>query len=206
MKGLFVAMEGIDAVGKKTQTSLLQSWLTSNGLRSQAFSFPSYETTIGKEIKKFLAGAVSYPPQVRAMLYAANRWEKKANLDKMLASTDVLLVNRYSGSNLAYGVSMGLKLDWLLGIESGLPPPDLVLVLDAPASELSARRGENKDSYERNLALQSKARRIYLQLAKKFGWSVIDANRGVDETNRNIVSVVKIALNRRTGKAPRGGV
>lgn len=132
------------------------------------------------------------------MLYAANRWERKADLEAILARTDAILVNRYSGSNLAYGVSIGLELDWLLGIESGLPPPDLVLVLDAPAAKLNARRGETKDSYERNLALQSRARKIYLQLAKKFGWSVIDANRNVDETSREVFSVVSRALKRRT--------
>jgi dTMP kinase len=196
--GFFIAIEGIDAVGKKTQTSLLQSWLTSKGYATRTFSFPAYETIIGKEIKKFLAGTVDYPPQVRAMLYAANRWEKKTELEDILARSEVMLVNRYSGSNLAYGASMGLEIDWILGIESGLPAPDLVLVLDAPPAELVARRGETKDSYERNLALQSKARQIYLQLARRFGWSVVDANRDIDETSREVISVAGRALKRRT--------
>jgi dTMP kinase len=197
-KGFFIAIEGIDAVGKRTQTSILHSWLTSKGLATLSISFPFYETAIGGEIKKFLAGEVDYPPQVRAMLYSANRWEKKADLERMLANSDTVLVNRYTGSNLAYGVPSGLKLDWLLRLESGLPKPDLVLILDAPPAKLVARRGETKDSYERNLELQSKARRVYLELAKKFRWRLIDANRDVDETSREVTSVVDRALKRRT--------
>jgi dTMP kinase len=188
-KGIFIAIEGIDAVGKKTQTSILESWLRSRGLSTRTLSFPVYETTIGKEIEKFLAGAVSYPPEVRAMLYAANRWEKKGELDATLANTDATIVNRYTGSNLAYGISSGLELQWLLNLELGLPQPDLVLVLDAPPATLVPRRG-GKDSYERNADLQAQARGAYLELAAKFRWRVVDAERGIDETSRTIRSAV----------------
>lgn len=197
-KGFFIAIEGIDAVGKKTQTSILQARLRSKGLTARTISFPAYETVIGGEIKKFLAGEVDYPPQVRAMLYAANRWEKKAELERMLANSDAVLVNRYTGSNLAYGVPSGLELDWLLGLESGLPEPDLVMILDAPPAKLVARRGETKDSYERDIELQAKARRVYLQLAKKLGWIPIDATRSVDDTSRDMAAAVDRALKRRT--------
>ena len=193
-RGLFIAIEGIDAVGKKTQTSILESWLRSRGLSTRSLSFPVYETTIGTEIRKFLAGTVGYPPEVRAMLYAANRWEKKAELEATISRTDVTIVNRYSGSNLAYGVSSGLGLDWLLNLESGLPEPDLVIVLDAPPAQLVPRRGRNKDSYERNTDLQERARRAYLEHAAKFGWTVIDANRGIEETSGTIRSAVSGAL------------
>jgi dTMP kinase len=192
-RGIFIAIEGIDAVGKKTQTSILSSWLRSRGLSTRTLSFPVYGTTIGKEIRKFLAGGADYPPEVRAMLYAANRWETKARLESTLSETDATIVNRYSGSNLAYGVSSGLGLDWLLNLEAGLPEPDVVLVLDAPPANLAPRRG-GKDSYERNAILQAKARRAYLELAAKFGWTVVNADRGVDEIVEAIKPVVSKAL------------
>ena len=192
-RGVFVAIEGIDAVGKKTQTSILNSWLRSRGLSTHALSFPVYQTTIGNEIKRFLAGAVTYPPEVRAMLYAANRWETKAELGSVLSRTDVTLVNRYTGSNLAYGISSGLDLDWLLNLEAGLPEPDVVVVLDAPPASLAPRRG-GKDSYERNISLQAKARNAYLELAAKFRWAIVDADREIDETSEAIKSVVSEAL------------
>ncbi len=199
--GVFIAVEGIDAVGKKTQTNLLRSWLASKGLSTKAFAFPAYETVIGSEIRKFLDGTASYPPQVRAMLYAANRWEKKEALETLLAENDAVIVNRYTGSNLAYGISSGLNLDWLLNLEEGLPKPDLTLLLDAPPVRLASRRGNRKDSYERNLALQESARRAYLDLASKFRWAVVNAEGGVEETNRAAAeSVSKVLEGRTSGK------
>jgi dTMP kinase len=197
-KGIFIAVEGIDAVGKRTQTSILSSWLASKGMKTRTLSFPVYETVIGREIRKFLDGTVNYPQEVRALLYAANRWEKKADLEAILASTDVTIVNRYTGSNLAYGISNGLDLEWLLNLEAGLPRPDLVLVLDAPPAKLAPRRSRDKDSYERNLDLQEKARSAYLTLAKKFGWRVVDASSGIDETKNTIALAVSETLDARS--------
>lgn len=195
-RGLFVAIEGVDAVGKRTQTSHLKSWLQEQGMSTRTLSFPVYETTIGKEIRKFLDGKVSYPPQVRALLYAANRWETKAEIEKVLSRTDVTIVDRYSGSNFAYGISNGLQLDWLMVLESGLPEPDLTLVLDAPPVNLAPRRGA-KDSYESNLDLQSKARKAYFDLAARFGWTLIDADRGINETAELVRDAVARALRAR---------
>ena len=193
-QGIFIAIEGIDAAGKRTQTSILRAWLGSKGMTTHALSFPAYETTIGKEIKRFLDGSVDYPQQVRAMLYAANRWEKKAEIEAMLAKTDVTIVDRYSGSNLAYGISNGLDLEWLLHLEEGLPEPDLVILLDASPTKLVPRRGDRKDSYERNIGLQEKAREVYLKLAKRFGWSVVDANVGIEETSQALIPIASESL------------
>ena len=175
-RGIFIAIEGIDAAGKRTQTSFLRAWLGARGMTTRTFSFPAYETAIGREIRKFLDGDVDYPQEVRAMLYAANRWEKKTEMEAALSKTDAIIVDRYSGSNLAYGVSNGLSLDWLLHLEEGLPEPDLVLLLDAAPIRIVPRRGGRKDSYERNIGLQEKARSAYLRLAERFGWSLVDAN------------------------------
>jgi dTMP kinase len=202
LRGLFIAFEGIDAVGKKTQTRLLKSWLESKGLTARTLSFPAYETVIGKEIKKFLAGTADYPQQVRAMLYAANRWEKRADLEATLSRSAVTIVNRYTGSNLAYGLSVGLRLEWLLALEQGLPEPDLVLVLDAPPSRLMPRRGERKDTYERNMDLQESARRAYLELSTKFGWTVVDASRDVAEVSKLVKDAVAGALASRPSAKP----
>jgi len=195
--GILIVIEGIDAAGKRTQTSILRAWFNSKGLTTRTLSFPAYETTIGKEIRKFLDGTVDYPQQVRAMLYAANRWEKKADLEATLSKTDVTIVDRYSGSNLAYGVSNGLELEWLLHLEEGLPEPDLVLLLDASPAKLIPRRGDRKDSYERNISLQEKARDAYLEMAKRFGWSVVNADGGIEETSRGIISTVSQSLEAR---------
>ncbi len=194
-KGVLIGLEGIDAAGKKTQTSLLESGLRSRGLKVTTMSFPDYTTVIGKEIRGFLEGTRIYPPEVRHMLFAANRWEKKDWIEGLLERGDVVLVNRYTESNLAYGVANGLRLDWLSNLEEGLPRTDLVLVLDAPPSATYDRRASTgKDQWERDLKLQEQARAAYLRLARKFGWRVVDASLNIDEIRRSVSKAVSTLL------------
>lgn len=195
-RGAFICIEGVDAVGKKTQSSILNSRLVSRGFSTAMFSFPDYGTAMGREIRRFLAGEKTYPPEVRSLLYSANRWEKREELEAALSRNDVLIANRYTASNIAYGTSNGLDLQWLLNLDEGLPKPDLVLVLDAPVEVLKTRRARGKDAYERDLLLQDAARRSYLTLSGQFGWRIIDAAKGIDSTSGEVISTVSAFLDR----------
>lgn len=193
-KALLVAVEGVDAVGKRTQSSLLAAWLRSRGVASSLISFPDYGTVIGREIKSYLHGERTYSAEVGHMLYAVNRWEKKQELERLLSSSDVVVVNRYSPSNYAYGTARGLRLSWLMSLEEGLPAADLVLVLDAPPSGLTARRGQGKDNYERNIPFQERVRHSYLQLSRELGWTTVNAAQGIQGTSELVTAAVSAAL------------
>ncbi len=193
-RGLLVAIEGIDAAGKRTQSSLLEAWLHSKKVTVEMISFPEYSTAIGGEIRAFLLGTKNYPPEVRHMLFAANRWERKRAIEDRLERREVVVVNRYSESNLAYGVANGLPLDWLINLEAGLPKADLVLVLDAPASAFYNRRGTKKDRYENDAGLQERTRKAYLELGAKFGWETINAASGIQETSQLVTDAVSRLL------------
>jgi len=193
-RALLVAIEGVDAVGKRTQSSLLAAWLRSRKMASSLVSFPDYGTVIGREIKSYLHGERTYSSEVGHMLYAVNRWEKKGELERLLAGSDVVVVNRYSPSNFAYGTARGLRLSWLMGLEEGLPKADLVLVLDAPPSALTNRRGPGKDNYERNIPYQERVRHAYLQLSRELGWTTVNAAQGIESTSQLITAAVSEAL------------
>lgn len=134
------------------------------------------------------------------MLFTANRWEKAVAIERG-RSAGVVIVNRYSESNLVYGMANGLPLNWLLELEQGLPKTDLVLVLDTPIQRLVSRRA-NKDSYEKNIDLQTKARRTYRRLASKFGWKIINATGDKDEVHRRVRTTIRKWLRER-GVEPR---
>jgi dTMP kinase len=165
--GYIIAIEGIDAVGKDTHSRLLSAWLKRRGVKTTLMSFPDYDTPIGREIKSFLREG------------------------------ETIIVNRYTESNLAYGSANGLDVDWLAGLEKGMPKANLVMVLDAPPRSLSSRRpGSSKDSYERSSALQAKAQKAYRALARKCGWKLIDADGQVGVVQAAVVAAVKGALAR----------
>ncbi len=195
--GYLVAIEGIDAVGKNTHTLLLVKWLRRKGVKTTHMSFPDYETPIGKEIKSFLSGRAHYPTELQHLLFAANRWEKLGELESSLKAGEVIIVNRYTGSNLAYGMANGLDPNWLASLEKGMPSADLVLVLDAPPRALVSRRpGISKDAYEKSSALQGKAQKAYRELARRHGWKLIDADGPVGDVQAAVLKTVRVALER----------
>src|SRR5713101_3420877 len=144
----FIDLEGIDQSGKKTQTRLLVAKLRRNGFKATTLDFPVYSTPAGQEIRAFLNGRRNYSPQAVHMLYSLNRWENRDMIARALGSSDFLLANRYSASNLAYGLAKGLDLEWLMGLDRGLPTPERVIVLDVPVSSSFVRKGQRRDLHE----------------------------------------------------------
>lgn len=188
--GFLLTIEGVDAVGKKTQSRLLNSRFKLKHLKIKLLAFPDYTTPIGREIKAFLAGNRNHPPELVHILFAANRWEKREELRSLLGEGNTIIVNRYTESNLVYGKANGLSLEWLANLENGLPRSDLVIVLDAPPTFLASRRSVNKDVYEADLRLQERVRKTYRELARKFRWIIIDATGDVETVHRRILKAV----------------
>jgi dTMP kinase len=190
-RGRIISVEGIDAVGKSTQSLLLEKWFRDHGRKVTSLSFPDYDTPIGKEIKAFLGGGRDFGPEVRHMLFAANRWEKASLIRRSQLENEAIIVNRYTESNLVYGLANGLRLGWLAALEKGIPRSDLVVVLDAPSKGIASRRPGPKDSYEKDLELQARVQILYRELAPKFGWVVIDGSKSVGRVHDSVVQTVK---------------
>ena len=56
--GSMFAFEGGDGVGKATQTKLLVERLTGRGQKAAQYSFPRYDTPVGRLIEGMLKGSV----------------------------------------------------------------------------------------------------------------------------------------------------
>ena len=188
-KGKIIVIEGIDKAGKTTQAKLLQKKIRSKCVR---FDFPDYSTPVGKEIKQFLDGKRGYPDEVKMILLSANRWEKKAEIERVIGKGTTIIMNRYYQSNLVYGISKGLKLGWLLALEKGLPRADLVIVIDIKSNTLVTRTKNGViDTFEKDLELIRKVKKNYRILANKFNWSIIDGEKSVDDVHYQVLKIVK---------------
>jgi len=191
LRGQIIALEGIDQSGKRTQARLLAIELKRKGARVSTISFPIYKSPSGRQIQRFLEGKQKYPPTALHMLYSLNRWENQKLMTKLTERADFVIADRYSPSNLAYGVSRGLSLGWLQGLDRGLPPASLVIVLDVPVPASFARKSTGRDVHERNKQLLLKVRRTYRALAKKLDWKMVDATRPVRDVHEAIWSLVE---------------
>lgn len=187
-KGKIIVFEGIDKAGKTTQAKLLEKKLGSKCVR---IDFPDYSTPVGKEIKQFLDGKRNYPDEVKMMLLSANRWEKKGEIEKMVSKGTTVIMNRYYQSNLVYGISKGLKLDWLLSLDKGMPKADLVIVIDIHPKTLVSRSKNVVDTFEKDLELIRRVKKNYRILANKFNWRTVEGEKSVDEVHGQVLRIVR---------------
>lgn len=187
-KGKIIVFEGIDKAGKTTQAKLLEKKLGSKCVR---IDFPDYSTPIGKEIKQFLDGKRDYPDEVKMMLLSANRWEKKIQIEKIVAKGTTIIMNRYYQSNLVYGISKGLKLDWLLSLDKGMPEANLVIVIDIKPKTLARRSKNVVDTFEKDLGLIRRVKKNYRILGRRFNWRIVEGENSVDKVHSQVLKIVK---------------
>ncbi len=187
-----LVVEGLDGAGKSTQIKLLNKFFSERGHSCEYLHFPRTDTAwFGELIARFLRGEFGalneVDPWLVAMLYAGDRKDASGLITNWLNSGKIVLLDRYTYSNIAYQCA---KLDnseerkklmsWILDLEFkhfGIPMPDLNIFLDVPLSFTekklsSVRRGHDreylngtKDIHEESMAFQKRVREIYIEVA-----------------------------------------
>ena len=147
------------------------------GRRVSIWNFPDYATPLGRQLKNYLTGSKRFDFHAIHLLYAANKWERAALIAREIEAGCIVIANRYTPSNLAYGVAHGLSLGWLESLERDLPKADLVLILDVSPKASFRRKSKLRDVHEENLSYLKKVRSVYLRLAKKHRWKIIDGEQ-----------------------------
>ena len=192
-RGKIIVIEGTDKAGKGSQSRMLAETLKASGKVCVILDFPDYMTSIGMEIKAFLEGKRDYLPEVKHLLFSANRWEKKKESESMLENGTIIVMNRYWQSNLVYGVANGMDTNWLLGLDKGLPKEDIVLVILVNPS-ISAKRAEIQDMFESDPQLAAKAYKNYLKFAKQYRWKVVDGSKSKEQVHQEITKIIRKEL------------
>src|SRR5574341_1370622 len=185
---MLIAIEGIDGAGKRTQAGLLKTKAQSARLSVETLSFPRYgETLFAKSIADYLNGKfgslASVAPQFPALLYAGDRFESRSIITQLSQSHDLVILDRYVASNLAYQAAKinrkhrGEFISWLAQVEYeifGLPKADLTVYLDIPAEIASKMIYKKKqrsyttevaDIHERDIQYLATCREVYQALA-----------------------------------------
>lgn len=175
-RGLLIAFEGLDQSGKQTQAELLRDRLIASGRQVRLLAFPDRETPIGQEIERALRGGRDYAPDVMQLLYVANRFEWKREIERERYEGTILICDRYLASSVAYGEAQGLDPAWLREIQRDLPQPDITFLLDIAPEVSAKRKTSDRDKYERDLALLGRVRDSYLRQVRK-GWVRLAADR-----------------------------
>jgi len=193
MRGLLIAFEGLDQSGKQTQAEMLRDRLVERDRLVRLLSFPAYDTPIGEEIGRGLRGERDYGPDVMQLLYIANRYEWKPQMEHELERGTILICDRYLTSSIVYGEAFGLDGVWLRETQKYLPQPDLTFLLDIPPEASARRKTSDRDKYERDLELLARVRESYLrQLTER--WVRLDADRDRAQVAADVFAAVQPLL------------
>lgn len=196
VRGRFIALEGIDGSGKRTQMDLLVRALAAMRCDCFPVSFPNYRGFFGAMVTRYLRGELGsleqVDPRFSALLYAGDRLESKPFIEAALSQGRLVIADRYIASNLAHqGARVPAAqrhefLEWLRKLEYqiyGLPAEDLIIYLRVPAAAAQrlagARAAANsarlqQDLQESNLRHLEEAARVYDSLATQPNWVVVE--------------------------------
>jgi dTMP kinase len=194
MRGHLIVFEGLDQSGKQTQAERLRDRLVALGRDVRLISFPDYDTHIGNEIARALAGEREYDADVMQLLYVANRYEWRPVIERLLDAGTLIVSDRYLASSVAYGEAFGLDREWLLAIQEFLPLPSITIMLDIAPATAVTRKATGRDRFERNLALQTRVRASYTRLAAEQQWVVLAGERSKDDIAADVFTAVASRL------------
>jgi len=209
LPGRLISLEGIDGVGKTTQTERLGLYLRACGLRVLVTHEPG-GTELGEALREVVLGRRlgTVAPAAELFLDSAARAEHVAKVIRpALAEGRVVVCDRYTLSTLAYqGYGRGLDLAELEAVNrlaTGGLEPDLTLLLDMPAREalrrlVTAGRKADRLEAEGSEFLET-VRRGYLTLARQFPErvAVIEALGPPDEVFVRVKNKVEAFLERK---------
>lgn len=217
--GVLIAVDGVDASGKQTQTELLKSRL-GRERAVRLVSFPAYESRSSELVKMYLNGDFGKNPEdvnayAASVFFAADRYATfKSDWGRDYAGGKIIIADRYVSSNMIHQAGKiddpeGKEkfLEWLHDLEYnklGLPKPDITIFLDMPpeygarlmrgrANKITGR--DDRDIHESNAGYLKRSYDNALFAAKNRGWHIIPcvkngAVRSIEDIHGEIYKTV----------------
>lgn len=219
--GKIIVIEGVNDSGKETQSKLLAKTLKEEGYKVVEFSFPMYKSPTGKIFKNcvlgkdgngyFEEGYENLDPYVVCLYTAADRKYHKEKIEKYLRDDYIVILNRYTSSNMAHQGSRYSDSEerfymyqWIDKLEYWLlklPKPDCTILLKVPAKYLNQLDEKQVTfNFQEDIFDQDSVLKAYIELSELYNWDTIDCvsndkMKSVEEIHEEIMKIVRINLN-----------
>lgn len=219
--GKIIVIEGVNDSGKETQSKLLAKTLKEEGYKVVEFSFPMYKSPTGKIFKNcvlgkdgngyFEEGYENLDPYVVCLYTAADRKYHKEKIEKYLKNDYIVILNRYTSSNMAHQGSRYSDSEerfymyqWIDKLEYWLlklPKPDCTILLKVPAKYLNQLSEKQVAfNFQEDIFDQDSVLKAYIELSELYNWDSIDCvsnnkMKSVEEIHEEIMKIVRINLN-----------
>lgn len=184
--GFYVAIEGIDGVGKTAVAERLVE-----ELRKRGYDVVLVKEPYVKAIKEYLYKH-DVDPDAEAYLFAADRIILQTEVVvPALRQGKIVVSDRSLYASIAYQGARGLPREFVEALNKSFRPPDLVILLDAPV-EVALERAKGPRTKFRDPELLGRARKLFLELAEseRGRFVVVDATKPLEEVVKEALEAV----------------
>lgn len=121
--GKFIALYGVNNIGKSTQAKVLVDTLKKAGYEAVYLKYPVYDLPpTGPKLNAILRNnkQQNISEEELQTLFRQNRLDYESELQKMLAEGKIIVAEDYTGTGIAWGVAKGLDLKWIEELNKNL--------------------------------------------------------------------------------------
>lgn len=190
-KGKFIILYGINNLGKSTQALLLVERIKKTGHDAVYIKYPLYELEpSGPILNEYLRKNNPYQLSSREaqMFYALNRTQFEPTLKKYIETGVHVVAEDYTGTGMAWGIGKDVDGAFMARINCHLLKEDVAFLFNGKRFTKAKEAGH---LHESNDTLMERVRLVHLDLAKEFGWNLIDANASEGSIHEKIWQAVK---------------
>ncbi|HAI74287.1 MAG TPA: hypothetical protein DCS28_02850 [Candidatus Moranbacteria bacterium] len=192
-KGKFIAIYGINGIGKTTQVEILVKYLQSKGIIISRLKYPIYDLEpegpfIYKYLrdKKFRAENELTTDELQQK-YADNRTRYEPELKKRLKAGEWIVAEDYIGTGIAWGLTWGGNLEYLEDINKNLMPVDFSILMHGERFNTAIEKDHRNEMEEERIKICKNFHRL---LAEKYNWKMVNANQNIKEVENEIVKII----------------
>jgi len=206
MPGKLIVVEGLDGSGKSTQAHLLRRWLEIGGYRVYFTEWNS--SPLVKNVTKRGKKDQLLTPTTFSIIHAtdfADRFERQ--ILPMLHAGYIVLADRYIFTAFARDAVRGVDREWVRNLYRFAVKPDLAFFFNVPLEvalgrildgrpklkyyEAGMDMGFDDDIYQSFRIFQGYVYEEYLNMAKEYGFTVVDAARSPEEEQKEVRAIVQ---------------
>ncbi len=193
-RGHFIAVEGLDGVGKSTQVQKLGDLLSELGHQTVVTREPG-GTLLGEAVRDLMTSEKNVSLRAEALLMSAARAQHCEELiEPALACGTTVIVDRFVGSFLAYqGYGRGMdiaSLRTLIDFSTNGLLPDMTILLESPTLR-PPKTLRHDDRFEAlGSQFQESVRSGYALLAKQDSWVRVSGDGDEEQVAQRILENV----------------